>query len=234
MIGTVINSLAILVGGLLGLFFGARLPAQMQKTIMVGLGLFTLVIGIQMFLLTENPVIVLVSILAGAILGEWWQVEIRLQNLGLWFEKRFGNREEGKDSRFIKGFLSASLVFCIGPMAILGAIQDGLTGSYETLLIKSLLDFFGAMAFSALLGIGVLFSAIVTFVFQGLISLLANQVQTFVTPAMLNEMAATGGVVLIAIAFSGILEIKPIRSGNFLPAIFLAPVIVLLIYGLGG
>jgi uncharacterized membrane protein YqgA involved in biofilm formation len=234
MIGTIINSLAILVGGLLGLFFGARLPEQMQKTIMVGLGLFTLVIGIQMFLLTENPVIVLVSILGGAILGEWWQVENRLQDLGLWIERRIANRAQKKDAKFVKGFLSASLVFCIGPMAVLGAIQDGLTGNSETLFIKSLLDFFGAMAFSALLGIGVLFSSIVTLFFQGSISLLANQVQYMVTPAMLNEMAATGGVVLMAIAISGILEIKPIRSGNFLPAIFLAPVIVLLFQGLGG
>jgi hypothetical protein len=130
MIGTIINSLAILAGGLLGLFFGARLPEQMRKTIMIGLGLFTLVIGVQMFLLTENAVIVLLSILAGIILGEWWQLESRLHHLGQWFEMRFASPKDGADGRFIKGFLSASLVFCIGPMAILGAIQDGLTGNY--------------------------------------------------------------------------------------------------------
>ncbi len=233
MIGTIINSLAILAGGFLGLFFGARLPEQMRKTIMIGLGLFTLVIGVQMFLLTENAVIVLLSILAGIILGEWWNLEGRLQTLGQWFEKRFSSREDGKDGRLVKGFLTASLVFCIGPMAILGAIQDGLTGNYETLLIKSMLDFFGAVAFSALLGVGVLFSAAITFIFQGAISILANQAQAFVTPGMLNEMTATGGVVLIAIAFGGLLEIKPIRSGNFLPAIFLAPFIVLLFKWIG-
>jgi uncharacterized membrane protein YqgA involved in biofilm formation len=228
MLGTIINSLAILAGGFLGLFFGSRLPEQMRKTIMIGLGLFTLVIGIQMFLLTENPIIVLISIIFGIILGEWWQIENRLHQLGLWFERRFSKKEIADDNRFVKGFLSASLVFCIGPMAILGAIQDGLTGNYQTLLIKSVLDFFGAMAFSALLGVGVLFSAFITFLFQGSISLLASQVQAFVTPAMQNEMAATGGIVLVAIAFGGILEIKPIRSGNFLPAIFIAPLVVLL------
>jgi uncharacterized membrane protein YqgA involved in biofilm formation len=226
MIGTLINAAAIIVGGFLGLYFGSRLPEQMRKTIMIGLGLFTLVIGVQMFLLTKNAIVVLIAIIFGIVLGEWWQLEAKLHTLALALERRFGGVKEGEDNRFVKGFLSASLVFCIGPMAILGAIQDGLTGNYQTLMVKSILDFFGAMAFSALLGVGVLFSSVVTLIFQGGISLLAGQVQTFVTPAMQNEMAATGGVILVAIALGGILEIKPIRAGNFLPAIFLAPVAV--------
>ncbi|MHC1785323.1 MAG: DUF554 domain-containing protein [Anaerolineaceae bacterium] len=233
MIGTIINSLAILMGGFIGLYFGSHLPEKMRKTIMVGLGIFTLVIGIQMFLLTGNPIIVLISIIFGIILGEWWQIENRLHQLGLWFERTFTKNEIADDNRFVKGFLSASLVFCIGPMAILGAIQDGLTGSYQTLLIKYILDFFGAVAFSALLGVGVLFSSVITFIFQGSISLMASQVQAIVTPDMQNEMATTGGIVLVAIAIGGILEIKPIRSANFLPAIFIAPLVVMLFDLLG-
>lgn len=228
MIGTIINFFAILIGGFLGLFWGSRLPEKMRKTIMVGLGLFTLVIGIQMFLLTKNSIIVLISIIIGIVLGEWWQLEDKLHRLGLWFERHFARRETLDDNRFVKGFLSASLVFCIGPMAILGAIQDGLSGNYQTLIIKSALDAFGAMAFAALLGVGVLFSSVITLVFQGTISLLAAQAQLFVSLAMQNEMAATGGVILTAIAIGGILEIRPIRSGNFLPAIFIAPLVVMI------
>lgn len=215
------------------MFFGSRLPESMRKTVMVGLGVFTALIGVQMFLLTEKPLVALLATIFGIILGEWWRLEDRLHRLGSWFEKKFARKEGLDDNRFIRGFLSASLVFCIGPMAIIGAIQNGLNGDYQTLLIKSILDFFGAMAFSALLGIGVLFSSIITFFFQGSISLLAARVQDLLTPAMQSEMAAAGGIILVAIALGNILEIKPIRSGNFLPAIFLAPILSLVFSWIG-
>jgi hypothetical protein len=234
MTGTVLNIAAVLVGGTLGLVFGARLPARVSQTVVASLGLFTAVIGIQMFLKTENAIIVLGSLLLGGLLGEWLRIEDRLINLGGLLERRFAPPSplEGmqpklnQGSRFIKGFLTASLVFCVGPMTILGSIQDGLTGDYSLLAIKSVLDGFAALAFASTLGIGVLFSTLVILVYQGGLSLLAAQAQAVITPAMMGEMTAVGGVLLLGLAISSLLELKPIRVGNFLPALVIAPLIV--------
>ena len=231
MTGTVINIFAVLVGGGLGLLFGSRLSDHLKKTVMAGLGLFTAVTGIQMFLKTNNSLIVLGAILIGVLLGEWWKIEDGLQNMGKWLEKRFNRQQdniggESGESRFVRGFLTASLLFCVGPMAILGSIQDGLTGNYNTLAIKSVLDCFAALAFASTLGIGVLFSVLVILVYQGGISLLAAQLNSVVTSPMMAEMTAAGGVILLGIAVSSLLELKPIRVGNFLPALIIAPLIV--------
>ena len=138
-----------------------------------------------------------------------------------------------KSSRFIRGFLTASLVYCIGPLAILGSIQDGLTGDYSLLAIKSVLDGFASLAFASSLGVGVLFSSLVILVYQGSLSLLAAQAQAVITPAMTNEMTAVGGILLVGIAISSLLEIKPIRVGNFLPALVVVPLIVAILAALG-
>ena len=236
MIGTILNVAAILIGGSLGLLVGARLPERLRQTVIYGLGLFTGAIGIQMFLKTGNSIIVLASLLVGGILGEWWRIEDGLRNLGAFLEKRFaGGNGMDQGSRFIRGFLTASLVFCVGPMAILGAIQDGLSGDYSLLAIKSVLDGFAALAFSSLMGVGVLFSALAILVYQGGLTLLAAQVQTISTPAMMNELTAAGGVLLVGLAVSSLLELKPIRVGNFLPALVIAPIIVaaLAAFGIG-
>jgi hypothetical protein len=234
MIGTILNVSAVLVGGSLGLLAGARLPERLQQTVINGLGLFTAAIGIQMFMKTGNAIIVLVSLLVGGMLGEWLRIEDGLRNLGAFLERRFmsgGGLDQG--SRFIRGFLTTSLVFCVGPMAILGSIQDGLTGDYRLLAIKSVLDGFASLAFASSLGVGVLFSALALLVYQGGLTLLAAQVQTISTPAMMNEMTATGGVLLLGLALSSLLELKPIRVGNFLPALLIAPLIVALLTALG-
>jgi uncharacterized membrane protein YqgA involved in biofilm formation len=133
----------------------------------------------------------------------------------------------------VRGFLTASLLYIIGPMAILGSIQDGLTGDYSLLSIKAVLDGFASLAFASSLGIGVLFSSLVVLVFQGGLSLLAIQAQALITPMMINEMSATGGILLMGIAISSLLEIKPIRVGNFLPALIIAPLIVAILTLLG-
>ena len=229
MTGTIINIIAVLIGGTLGLLFGARLPERLKATVVAGLGLFTAAIGIQMFLKTENS---LIALLIGALLGEWWRIEDGLQNLGQRLEERFtpGSMPDtvsaSTSTNFVRGFLTASLLFCIGPMTILGAIQDGLTGNYELLVVKSVLDGFASLAFASSLGLGVLFSSLVILVFQGGISLLAVQLNALVTTPMLNEMTATGGVILMGLAISNLLEIKKIRTGNFLPALAIAPLIV--------
>jgi len=237
--GTIINILTVLVGGILGLIFGARLPERVRQTVIAGLGLFTAAIGIQMFLKTENPIIVLGSLLVGGLLGEWWGIEDGLRRFGAFLEKRFTRQNmvgevsmgevNPQGSRFIRGFLTASLVFCVGPMTILGSIQDGLAGDYSLLAIKSVLDGFAALAFASTLGLGVLFSTLVILFYQGGISLLAAQAQALVTPEMMAEMTAVGGVLLLGISVSSLLELKPIRVGNFLPALIIAPIIVALL-----
>jgi uncharacterized protein len=233
MIGTFINVATVLIGGTLGLFLGARLPERLRHTVIAGLGLFTLAYGFSMFVKTENPLVVLGSLLVGAILGEWWQIESGLQNLGGWLEQRVMRGGADSQARFVRGFLIASLVFCVGPMAILGAIQDGLTGDYNLLAVKSVLDGFASLAFASTLGVGVLFSVLVILFYQGGISLLAGQADAFFSPAMMNEMSAVGGVILLAIAISSLLEIRPIRSGNFLPALIIAPLAVALLALIG-
>jgi uncharacterized membrane protein YqgA involved in biofilm formation len=158
-----------------------------------------------------------------------------LRNLGAFLERRFTrrNREELQGSRFVLGFLTASLLFCVGPMTFLGSIQDGLSGNYQLLAIKSVLDGFAALAFASSLGVGVLFSSLVILIYQGGLSLLAAQAQAIMTPPMMTEMTAVGGLLLVGIAVSSLLEIKPIRVGNFLPALVVAPLVVAILKAFG-
>jgi uncharacterized membrane protein YqgA involved in biofilm formation len=252
MTGTLLNIVTVLVGGSLGLAFGSRLPERVRKTIISGLGLFTLAFGIFNFLKTQNPLVVLGSLLIGALLGEWWKIEENLQSLGNWLEIHFSRKSPlnatedlkntaetssansfSRSNDFIRGFLTASLVFCVGPMTILGSIQNGLNGDYSLLAIKSVLDGFAAMAFASTLGVGVLFSVIVIVLFQGGITLLAAQLSAVMTQAMVLEMSAVGGLLLVGIAVSSLLEIKPIRVGNFLPSLAIAPLVVAVLAALG-
>ena len=226
MTGTLLNIATVLIGGTLGLIFGARIPDQLKATVISGMGLFTMAMGLQMFLNTENPLIVLGSLLIGTLLGEWWKIEDGLQNFGKFLEQRFSREGEDDSNKFVRGFLTASLLFCVGPMTILGSIQDGLTGDYNLLAVKSVLDGFASLAFASTLGVGVMFSTIIILLYQGGISLLAAQLNSIVTPSMMNELTATGGVILVGLAISSLLEIKKIRVGNMLPGLAVAPLIV--------
>ena len=233
MTGTIINIITIFIGSTLGMIFGSRFPDRIRATVIAGLGLFTAAIGMQMFLKTDNAIIVLGSVLLGGILGEWWRIEEKLNALGGYFEHQFSKRaanhndstrkDNNQRDRFMRGFLTASLLFCVGPMTILGSIQDGLTGDYRLLATKAVLDGFASLAFASSLGIGVLFSITTVLVVQGGLSLLAAQAAVIITNPMMNEMTATGGLLLIGLAVSSLLAIKTIRVGNFLPALVLAP-----------
>ncbi len=235
MTGTLINITTVLLGSIIGIRVGSRLPDRVRQTVIAGLGLFTMSIGLQMFFKTQNSLIVLGSLLFGSLLGEWWHIEDNLQRLGAWLEQRFiGNANaDASESRFVRGFLTASILFCVGPMTILGSIQDGLTGDYSLLAIKAVLDGFASLAFASSLGIGVAFSSLVILVYQGGLSLLAAQAQALVSEPMMLEMTAAGGVLLVGIAFSSLLEIKKIRVGNFLPALIIAPLIVAILQKFG-
>jgi uncharacterized protein len=226
MTGTIINVAAILIGSLIGILFGARLSEKLKSTIVAGMGIFVVAMGIQMFLKTENSLIVLGALLIGTLLGEWWRIEDGLHKLGEFLESRFSRDEEDGSNKFIRGFMTASLLFCIGPVAILGSIQDGLTGNYNLLVVKSILDGFASIAFASTLGIGVAFSSLIILIYQGTISLLATRLDAIISTAMMNELTATGGILLVGVGISSLLEIKKIRVGNMLPSLLMAPLIV--------
>ncbi|MBN1179848.1 MAG: DUF554 domain-containing protein [Anaerolineae bacterium] len=227
MVGTILNTLVVALGGTAGALLGNRLPPRLRAIVMQGVGLVTLVVGMQMALKTGNVLIVLGSVLIGGMLGEWWRLEDRLEALGGWLEARAARFPVLTRGDFTRGFVTASLVFCVGPMAVLGAIQDGLSGDYTLLSIKSVLDGFSSLAFAASMGMGVAFSALTVLVYQGALSLGAGVFQSVLTDAMVTEMTATGGVIILGIGLT-LLEIKRIRVTNFLPALALAPVLVAL------
>lgn len=239
MTGTIINIATVLIGGTLGLIFGPRVKARFREMVIIALGLFTTVVGVSMFINSldvegENILVPLISLLLGGLIGEWWRIEHRLKSLGASLEVRFTRGiESTTGSMFVRGFLSASLLFCVGPMTILGSIQDGLTGDYQLLAIKAVLDGFAALALASTLGLGVLFSTLVVLTYQGGISLAAAQAQTFLDEVMLAEMSAVGGVLLLGLAIGTLLELRPIRTGNLLPALLVAPLLVFLLRLLG-
>ena len=230
MLGTIINFGAIIVGGFIGLVLGSRISEKNKSTIISGLGTFTLVYAISLFIKTDNSLIVLGSILVGVLVGEWLHIQEGVEKLAKWIEAKFSKNDVSEErNRFIRGFLTTTLIFCIGPMAIIGSLQDGISGNIQTLVIKSVLDGFAAMAFASTLGVGVLFSSVMVLIYQGAISLLANQIQNVMTDAMILELTATGGVILAAIAISNLLEVKKIRTASFIPALMFAPLIVYVI-----
>jgi len=234
--GTLINVAAIIVGSLIGLLAGNRIPEKTRQTLISALGLFTLAYGIFIFGQTQNLLIPLFSLVLGTIFGELLKIEEGLNSLGENIQKKLASWNPnltGESQRFVTGFVSASLLFVIGPMAILGSIQDGISGDFQMLAIKSLLDGIASIAFASTLGVGVVFSAFIVLVYQGAISLLAGWIGQGFGEAVIAEMTATGGIILVGIAISNLLQIKKIRTGSFLPALFLAVVFVLILNALG-
>ena len=236
MTGTLLNVIAVIAGSLIGLVAGTRIPEKTRQTLVSVLGLFTLSYGIFIFGQTQNMLVPLFSLIFGTIIGELLKIEEGLNELGERIQQKlaaWNGNLTGESQKFVSGFVSASLLFCIGPMAILGSIQDGISGDYQMLAIKSLLDGIASIAFASTLGVGVIFSAIIVLIYQGVISLLAGWIGQGFSDAIIAEMTATGGVILVGIAISNLLQIKKIRTGSFLPAIFLAVIIVLILNALG-
>ena len=244
MTGTVLNVLTVLVGGALGTLLGNRLPQRVRETVMHGLGLATIAIGIQLTLsqlaVAETSlkrltfIVVLASILVGGLIGELLDLEARLEALGRWLEVRTSGwgKQGGASassnvdpvSTFSRGFVTASLVFCVGPMTIIGSLRDGASGDYTLLAIKSVLDGFAALAFASSLGIGVIFSTLTIIVYQGSLALGAQWLSTILTNVAIAEMSAAGGILMLGIGFA-LLEIKRVRVANLLPSIFVAPLL---------
>jgi len=231
--GTLINIVTVLIGGGLGVLLGDRLPQRMRETVMHGLGLVTLIVGIDLALGTNNILVPMGSVLVGAMLGEWWHIDRGLERLAEWLKARVSKRIAHRSmALFTEGFVTASLVFCVGPLTVLGSIQDGLSGDYSLLAIKSMLDGFAALAFASSLGIGVLFSVLTVLVYQGGLSLLAGVAQNVLNDVMIAEMSAVGGIMIMGIGLL-LLDLKRIRVANMLPGLIIAPLVVALLQALG-
>lgn len=216
MLGTIVNAIAIIAGGIGGVFLRKGIPEGYKATIMQGLGLSVFVIGLSGALETGDILLMISSVVIGTIIGEMAKIEDRLENVGKWLESRVGSKEGG----IAKGFVTASLIYCVGAMAIMGALESGLTGNHEILLAKSLIDGISAIIFSSTLGIGVAFSGIAVFIYQGLITITATFMKPFLVETVIAEMSAIGGLLIIGIA-SNIMEVKRIKVGNMLPAVFI-------------
>lgn len=238
-IGTLINVGTVLVGTALGTLLGGRLPERIRQTVMHALGLITLLVGADAGLQAFRPpltdvaprasvLLVMGSILVGGILGELLGIERGLNRFGDALKRRFGRGQ----SRFTEGFVVASLVFCVGPLTILGSIQEGLEGDYRLLAIKSLLDGFAALAFASALGWGVGFSALTVLIYQGGLTLAAAAVAGLFTgeggEVVVAAMTAAGGVMILGIGLR-LLELREVRVANLLPALLLAPTAFVLV-----
>ncbi len=228
MTGTLVNTATVLAGGVLGSLMGSGLSEKIKETVITGMSLVVVVLGMKMALESGNILIVLGSIVIGGIIGELLGIQSRLDSLGDLLEGKVKSSSFLSRGRFSQGFVTASLVFCVGPMTILGSIQDGLSGDSSLLLVKSMLDGFAAMAFASVLGMGVTCSALVVLIVQGVITLGASFFSDILTADMITELSATGGVIMIGIAVH-MLELKKIRIANFLPALVTAPLIVWLL-----
>ncbi|WP_128425328.1 DUF554 domain-containing protein [Gudongella oleilytica] len=226
MLGAVANSLGILFGALIGLVLKKGIKECYTNTIMDGISIAVIVLGLMSAIEMQNVILVLASLVIGTIIGEWLNIDSGLENLGKNLEKRFGQ----KDSTFSKGFVTASLMYCIGAMAILGAVESGLTGNHETLFAKAVLDFIVSIILASTMGIGVAFAAIPVLLYEGGITLLAGGVKNFMTPEVINEMSAVGGILIMAIGVNA-LGLKKIKLANMLPAVFI-PIIYYLVAGL--
>ena len=237
--GTILNTITVFIGSTIGLMAGNRFPVRIQETVMTALGLVTLVVGFGNAGETGNIIVPLLSLVIGAIIGEMLRLDVQLDRLAAWLQQRVQREapseagasgdqvDHDRRARFIQGFVTASLVFCVGPLTFVGSIQDGmgLAIGFEQLAIKSVLDMFAAMAFASSLGIGVMFSTATVFTIQGSLALAGRLAGEFMTDPMIDEMTAVGGLILIALGLV-LLDIKKPRVANFLPALILAPVIV--------
>lgn len=226
MLGTFVNVIAVLVGGSLGLVLRRGLPEKLADTLMKGLGLCTMYIGISGALAGKDTLKLILSVVIGAVIGELLDLDGKINRLGQFLEKRFA-KKDGSVS-IAQGFVSGSLLFCVGAMTIVGSLQSGLTGNHEMIYTKSLLDFVAAIIFGSTLGVGVLFCAAFVLVYQGGIVLLAGVVAPYLGEIAIAEMTCVGSVLIIGLALN-MLGITKLKVMNYVPAIFV-PVLLCLFW----
>jgi uncharacterized protein len=229
LLGTLVNGVCILIGTLLGKVLH-RIPEDMKGTVMKAIGLAVIVLGLQMGLKSENFLIVIISLALGAAWGEWMNLEDKLNSLGNWLEKKLGSNKETSISQ---GFVTATLIFVIGAMAVIGALDSGIRGDHDVLLTKSIIDGFTSLILTTTLGIGVMFSAIPVVLYQGFIALFATRIHQWVPKELMDtyivEMTSTGGIMIFAIGLN-LLGVTKIRVANLLPGIIVVGLVVGIIY----
>jgi len=228
MTGTIVNAIAIIAGSLAGLVFRKGIPDRYNTTIMQSIGLAVVLVGLRSAFRSEDLLLIIVCLALGSLLGEWMGIEARLKAMGHWFETRFADSGTG----FAKGFVTATLVYCVGSMAIVGAMESGLTGDHQTLFAKAVLDGITAVVFTATMGLGVMLSAVSVFIYQGLITGGALMLKPLLVPEVVNQMSAVGGLLIVGLGIN-LLELSRLNVGNMLPAIFL-PLVYYIIRSFGG
>ncbi len=219
MIGTLINCIAILLGSSLGLLLRRGMKDSIAKTVMQGIGLSVILIGVTGAIKTDNTLLVILSMVIGGVIGALIDIDGQMNRLGAWAQKKL-TRGSDENNTFAEGFVTASLVYCVGAMAVVGALDSGIRGDHSTLIAKAALDGVTAIVFSSSLGIGVMLSVVPVLVYQGSIALLGNAIAPFLSDAVVNEMSAVGGLLIMAIGVNMLLE-KDIKVANLLPAILI-------------
>ncbi|SRR6056297_1828929 len=223
MLGTIVNTIAVVAGALIGFFFKKFIPERYSDTIIKAISLAVILIGFQMALEVNNVLLLIVSLFIGSLIGELLDIEDKLDRAGNFIEGKLSNLK----GNISQGFVAATLIYCTGSMAIVGAIEGGLLNKHDILFAKSFLDGIMSIALAASLGIGVLFSSISVFVYQGTIVMIAGLAKNVLTDAVVNEMSAIGGLLILAIGLNFLIK-ERIRIGNMLPSIFI-PIIYFLI-----
>jgi uncharacterized membrane protein YqgA involved in biofilm formation len=229
--GTLLNLLTVLAGGFLGTFLGDRLSPRLRDNVIAGVGLFTVAMGLKFALDTASLPIPLGAIVIGGVMGSLAGIERRLNDLGAALQRRFTT--PGSTSTIAEGFVTASIVFCVGPLTFLGSIKNGLTGDASLLAVKSILDGFSAIAFAATLGWGVLLSLVVILVYQGGLAAGASLFAGALSDAQLREMTAVGGLLVLGVGLK-LLRIRDVQVADYLPAIAVAPLLVAAVAAFGG
>ncbi|MDD4833242.1 MAG: DUF554 domain-containing protein [Lutispora sp.] len=223
LLGAAANAAAVFAGGIIGMFMKKGLPKRFGDSIMHALALFTFGLGVVFFMKSQELMVLIMSLVLGTLIGELIDIEKRLEGLGGSLQSKL----KGVGGNFSEGFVTSSLLFCVGSMAIMGSLQSGLSGNHEVLYAKAAIDVVASLIFASAMGFGVAMSAIPVLIYEGGLSLAASAVAPYLSTAVVDEMTAVGGVLLMGLAFS-ILEIKKIRVGNMLPGIFL-PMIIMLV-----
>ena len=224
MLGTIANAAAVIVGGIIGLIFKNVIPEKTSEALLKTTGLAVIAIGISLMSAGENFTLLIISLIIGTIIGEGINIEGNLDKFGAYIESKIKN----KQSNIALGFVTCTLVYCVGSMAIVGSIQSGLTGNHEILFSKAIIDGITAVSFAATMGAGVILSGISVLVYQGLITMLASLMQSLLSPGVVAEMTAIGGVIIMGIGLNFLIE-KRMRVGNLLPSIFI-PIIYFIFF----
>ena len=219
MIGTLINCAAIIAGSLLGLLLRRGMKDAMSKTVMQGVGLSVILIGVTGAIKTGNTLLVILSMVIGGVLGAWIDIDSKMNQLGAWAQKKL-TRGDDENNTFAKGFVTASLVYCVGAMAVVGSLDSGIRGDHSTLIAKAALDGITAIIFSSSLGIGVMLSAVPVLIYQGTIALLGTAIAPLLSDVVITEMSSVGGLLIMAIGINMLLNTE-IKVANLLPAILI-------------